>query len=223
MLTKANEMKAVVYIKKFPESEIVKNALAGLNDKEKELISEISLKKDGAYIGKYKLDSDKKVVEENKKLTDEYKSAWVKLQTILQEVTGKLNAKSEVTPIVPASPAPTAPIEPPVAPVPPVAPAPVQRTRLSKQSLEALLGNIEKLTELDNLYLSSDDEIPGDIDAQISELEAKIEQDKHLLKKAMSSSTNSYHVYKVRIIEAEKAIKKHRISYDNRKNIRITV
>ena len=86
-----------------------------------------------------------------------------------------------------------------------------------------MLKTVEELEKIDAVYFGADEEVPGDIETTIAKLEQQIEKDKHLLSSAMKSKNNKYHTYKERIIDAEKVIKKHKISNYNRNDIKITV
>ena len=192
--------------------------MSKLSDKEKELLKEMKFDvSEGISIGSWRLTAKAENVKNQKGQDKEYIDTWISLQEKINNFTESIE---EANPVVEEV---TLKSEEEILETPQPEEPKVEKTRLSKKSLEELLSNVEKLGELDKLYTGADEDIPADIDNKIAKLEEKIEKDKHLLGKAMKSSTNAYHIYKERIIEAEKIIKKHKISYNNKKNIRITV
>lgn len=91
----------------------------------------------------------------------------------------------------------------------------VVKNRLSKKNLEQLLKDIKELRRLDDLYYGPDEDIPADIEEQISQLEAKIKPSIHMLKSCVNKE--NYAQYKKAVIEAAKEMKLH-ISFKSKTN-----
>lgn len=78
-----------------------------------------------------------------------------------------------------------------------------------------MLKDIKELRRLDDLYYGPDEDIPADIEEQISQLEAKIKPSIHMLKSCVNKE--NYAQYKKAVIEAAKEMKLH-ISFKSKTN-----
>lgn len=89
--------------------------------------------------------------------------------------------------------------------------SPETKTRLSPESLEALLNNIFELGKLDRKYFDQDEDIDNDIDDKIDKLEKLIRKDLHLFDRVAKNKNDKYAKYKSQIIEADEILKKHKL------------
>ncbi len=90
----------------------------------------------------------------------------------------------------------------------------VSRTKLSVESLENLLKNIEILKKYDDIYKGADEDIPADIEIKFGKLEEKIKPDLHLLQRAAKNP--NYDKYLTRVRRAAHIVQNHQ-SPHNRK------
>ena len=90
----------------------------------------------------------------------------------------------------------------------------VAKTKLSDESLENLLKNIEILKKYDDIYAGADEDIPADIEIKIGKLEEKIKPDLHLLQRAAKNP--NYDKYLTRVRRAAHIVQNHQ-SPHNRK------
>ena len=89
--------------------------------------------------------------------------------------------------------------------------SPETKTRLSTESLEALLNNIFELGKLDQKYFDQDEDIENDIDDKIDKLEKLIRKDLHLLDRGAKNNTGKYAKYKDDIKKADGILKMHKL------------
>lgn len=88
------------------------------------------------------------------------------------------------------------------------------KSRLSEAKLIALLENIEKLGEYEDMYYGSDEDLPSDVVVKIEALKSLIRPDIHLLQKAANNP--KYDKYLTRVRKAANIVQ-HAYSPQNRK------